>query len=91
MAEKLPTLSLTITIMLDTENRAAVWAWVRKELGHDVMLDISSDTEIAVGCQIVWRDQLHDFGFSHYLDVNREKIEEDIARVVPRAPLFGHS
>ncbi|MHB1163595.1 MAG: hypothetical protein ACYCZZ_03720, partial [Minisyncoccota bacterium] len=41
--QKLPTLSLTIPIMLDAENRAAVWAWVRKELGHDVMLDITSD------------------------------------------------
>ncbi len=89
-AQKLPTLSLTIPIMLDDENRAAVWAWVRKELGHDVMLDISSDTDVSVGCQIVWHDQLHDFGFDHYLAVNREKVEESIARVVPRAPLFGH-
>ncbi len=89
-AQKLPTLSLTIPIMLDAENRALVWAWVRKELGHDVMLDITSDTEVAIGCQIVWRDQLHDFGFDHYLGTHREKIEESIARVVPRAPLFGH-
>ena len=89
-AQKLPTLSLTIPIMLDDENRASVWAWVRKELGHEVMLDISSDTDVAVGCQIVWHDQLHDFGFDHYLDVHREQVEESIARVVPRAPLFGH-
>lgn len=90
-AAKLPTLSLTIPVMLDAENRDAVGAWVRKELGKEVVLDIASDPEVSVGCQIVWHDKLHDFGFDHYLDASREKVDETIARAIPKATLFGKS
>ena len=88
-AEKLPTLSLTMPVMLDDENREAIGAWVRKELGKDVVLNLASDPEVGVGCQIVWNSQLHDFGFDHYLEANRKKVEDGIARIVPRAPSLG--
>jgi hypothetical protein len=90
-AQKLPMLALTIPVMLDSENRDAIGAWVRRELGKDVLLDLSTDPEVGVGCQMVWHDQLHDFDFDHYLEANREKIEERIARTVPRAPFFARS
>lgn len=89
--QKLPMLALTIPVMLDSENRDAIGAWVRRELGKDVLLDLSTDPEIGVGCQMVWHDQLHNFDFDHYLEANREKIEERIARTVPRAPFFARS
>lgn len=84
--EKLPTLSLTMPVMLDDENQKAIGAWVRKELGKNVVLDLASDPEVGVGCEIVWKDQLHDFSFDYYLKANQQKVEESIARVVPRAP-----
>lgn len=83
----LPTLSLTVPVMLDDEGRDAVGAWVRKEVGRDVMLDLSIDPDIAAGCQVVWHDRLYDFSLDHYLGASRTAFDERVrAALSPAEP-----
>lgn len=74
----LPTLSLATSVSFDLQGRQALGEWARKEIGNEVLLELSVDAAISVGCQIVWKDQLHDFGFDHYV----EKAGTDLTTVL---------
>jgi len=81
-SRNLPTLSLTVPVSFDPEGREALGEWARKEIGKDVLLDLSIDAGISVGCQIVWQNQLHDFGFDHYLHESGNELTDALLKKV---------
>ena len=84
-SQKLPTLTLTVPVVLDLASREALGVWVRKEVGPEVLLEISTDAGIATGCQIVWGNTLYDFGFDHALHTTKSVVEKNIAERVTAA------
>ncbi len=72
--QKLPTLSLTVPVKFQFEQTDVIGKWVRKVIGNDVMLDISIDTDVSVGCRFVWKDVLHDFSLEHYRHLHEKEL-----------------
>ena len=66
-AKQLPTLSLTLPVVLSQSDREMIGAWVRTALGNDVLIEVDVDRTVAVGCRLVWNNQHHNYDFDHYL------------------------
>lgn len=85
--QKLPVVTLTVPVVLDLESREMLGMWIRKVLSEEVLLDISIDAGIATGCQVVWKNQLHDFGFDYFLSAAETEVRKYISeRVISSAP-----
>ncbi len=65
-AKRLPTLQLTVPVVLTREDVEVIGLWVRKTIREGMLVEFSVDPAIVAGCQIVWQDQLHDFGIDYF-------------------------
>ena len=74
--KRLPTLSLTVPVVLSHTDVEAIGTWARKNVDPEVMLEIDIEASVAVGCQIVWKDQLHDYALNHYLALHAEELHK---------------
>ncbi len=72
--QKLPILSLTVPVKFQFEQTNAIGEWARKTLDKNVMLDISIDTNVSVGCRFVWKDVLYDFSLEHYRRLHEKEL-----------------
>lgn len=86
-SQQLPTITLTVPVVLDASSKEALGVWVRKEIGEEVLLDLSTDATLATGCQIVWGNTLHDFGFDRALEQKRAEVEKHIEERVIASPV----
>ena len=83
-AKQLKTLSLTVPIALSRADVEAIGMWAHREVDLDLLIDVDVDPSIAVGCRLVWNNQLHDFSFDHYLTENQTALHERFAQSVPK-------
>ncbi len=72
--EKLPVLSLTVPTVFSSEHTDAIGKWVRNNISQDIILAISVDKAVSVGCLFVWKNTLHDFSLEHYLDLHEKEL-----------------
>lgn len=84
-SEHMPIFALTVPVMFDLEARAAIGGWVRTHLGEAVLLDISVDPHIGVGCQFVWHDRLHDLSFDANLSANKPAVDRYLGQALGAA------
>ena len=69
----LKVLKMTIASEPTRSNVVAYVAWVKKNLGEDVILDISVNPNLIAGAQIVWNGKYQDYSKSTtaYADLQR--------------------
>lgn len=76
--QKLPILSITVPVKFQLEQTDVIGEWVRKTLDNNIMLDISIDTGVSVGCRFVWKDILHDFSLEHYRHLHEKELHTQL-------------
>ncbi len=86
--QHLPTLSITAPVELPTEQMGTIGKWARESIDPNVVLDISIDETISVGCRFVWKDILYDFSLEHYFGSHEKEL---YTRLTPSTPLVGHT
>ncbi|HQU08242.1 MAG: hypothetical protein B7X04_04080 [Parcubacteria group bacterium 21-54-25] len=62
-----PLFPLTLAQPLPARLLETIGAWVRQEIGRDLLVDVAIDPSVVAGCRFVWRDHLHDFSFPHLI------------------------
>lgn len=71
---KFPTLRMTVGIAFLHPQTEAVGVWARRAVHPQVLLEFETDREIGAGCQIVWRDHVHDYTFARAMQDKREAL-----------------
>ncbi|MEK7504563.1 MAG: hypothetical protein AAB550_03625 [Patescibacteria group bacterium] len=61
--ENLRVLGLTIANEPTRSNVMIYGAWVKKNIGEDVIMDITIDSRIVAGAQIVWNGKYKDYAY----------------------------
>jgi len=74
--ESLKTLDITVPVDLGTNAIAKIGQWARRELDPSILLTVRNNPKIAVGCQFVWKNMLHDFSFTHYFSMKEKDLHE---------------
>lgn len=71
--ENLRILNMTVAVEPTRSNILAYGAWVKKNLGEDVILDIEVNGNLVAGAQIVWNGKYKDYSKSTtaYADLQR--------------------
>ncbi len=82
--EKLPVLFLTVPVMFSSEHTDAIGKWARSNISSDIVLTLSVDETISVGCLFVWKNTLYDFSLEHYFDLHKKELT---AQLIPSKPI----
>lgn len=83
-AKMLKTLSLTVPVVLSRADEEAIGTWARAEIDTDLLLDVDVDPSLAVGCRVVWNNQLHDFSLNQYLVANQTALRGRFLQGAPK-------
>ncbi len=70
------TIALTVPVSLSHADIEAIGVWVRKNVDVEAMIEIDVESSIAIGCQIMWNNILHDFSLNHYLTEHASAVHE---------------
>ena len=84
-AKALPTLRLTVAVILSTEEVAALGQWARQAVDERIMLEFSVDPEIGAGCQLLWHDTIHEYSLGMLLRKNEAQLAERIPALLEAA------
>ncbi len=84
-AKALPTLRLTVAVVLPTEEVTVLGQWARQAVGERIMLELSVDPEIAAGCQLLWHDTIHEYSLGTRLRKNEAQLAERIPALLEAA------
>lgn len=82
LSKRLPELSLTLPIVLPRDDVEAIGEWARRMINPDIVLEISVDSTLSAGCQIVWKDRLYNYTLERYLRAHREELTNKVARAM---------
>jgi len=74
--DEIPVLSLIVPVDLPEQSIMEIGKWVRSEIDKDLLLDVEVKISLSVGCQFVWKDRLHDFSLSRFLNKHQDKIHQ---------------
>lgn len=77
-AKMLPTVRLTVALVLPTEEVVVLGQWARGVIGPQVMLEFSVDPEIGAGCQVLWLDTIHDYSLEQQLQVQEGMLQAQL-------------
>lgn len=81
--QQLPTLSLTVAVTFSSEHLEAIGKWARETITPDIMLDISVDETVYIGCRLVWKNIMHDFSIEHYFDMHKDDLYTLLSSPIP--------
>lgn len=81
--QQLPILSLTVPVAFPLEHTEAIGKWARATITPDVMLDISVDETVYIGCRFVWKNIMHDFSIEHYFDLHKDDLYTLLSSPIP--------
>ena len=77
-AKALPTVRLTVAVLLATDEVVLVGQWARQAVDAHALLDFSIDPELGAGCQLLWQDVLHDYSLEQGLRAHERELYERI-------------
>ncbi len=77
-----PIIPLTIPVDLSEEYITPIGKFVRTIAGENMLVDVSIDPTLATGCQFVWKDQMHDFSFTHYVEIHRSELTTQLSALL---------
>ncbi len=77
-AKALPTVRLTVAVLLTTDAVAMVGQWARQAVDVHALLDFSIDPELGAGCQLLWQDVLRDYSLEQALRTHERELYERI-------------
>jgi F0F1-type ATP synthase delta subunit len=77
--ETLPELLLVVSVVFEEEQLDYIGGWIREHIGKEILLNIETKPELAVGCQFVWNGALHDFSLARYFKEHREDVHQALA------------
>lgn len=61
--ENLRVLGLTVANEPTRSNVLAYGAWIKKNIGQDVIMDITVDERLVAGAQITWKGRYQDYAY----------------------------
>lgn len=76
--QKFPVLSIVLPVEFSVEHTDEIGKWAREAIASNIVLDISVDTSISVGCRFVWENNMHDFSIEHYFSLHKEDLDTQI-------------
>jgi hypothetical protein len=74
---------MTVGVAFMRSQTEAVGTWARRAVHPQVLLEFETDRELGAGCQVVWRDHVHDYTFARALQGKREALMTRIAATAP--------
>ncbi len=81
---RLPVLTLTVAVPFESAQVDAVGAWARRSVDPKLLVECNTDPALGAGCQVVWRNHLHDYSFAERLSEKRSLLAARIV-VAPNA------
>lgn len=84
-AALLPVLTLTVAVPFESAQVDAVGIWARRNIDPRLVVECNTDSALGAGCQVVWRNHLHDYSFAERLAQKRSQLAARII-IAPSAP-----
>ncbi len=81
--QNLTVFSISVPVKFQLEQTDKIGKWVRNTLNNDIILDISIDSDISVGCQFVWKNILYDFSLKHYIELHKKELHTNLMSALP--------
>ncbi len=82
--QRLPVLSITVPVAFSLEHTNAIGEWVREKIASNIILDVSVNSTVSVGCRFVWKNIMHDFSIEHYLKLHEDDLSTQLILSVPQ-------
>src|SRR3989344_1196532 len=77
-SKHIETMSLVLPVVLSDEALGRIGVWARQTIKRDILLEVDIDPTIVTGCQLVWKNILHDFSFNHYVQKQAKELHNRI-------------
>jgi len=85
-AKLMPTLSLSVPVVLAADDVEALGKWLRHSVDPHLLIDIDVDPAIAVGCRLVWQNRRHDYSIDHFFQLKRSLLDQLVTGHASAAP-----
>ena len=72
--DSLKILKITVACEPTRSNILAYGSWIKKNIGQDVIMDISIDSNIVSGAQIVWNGKYKDYSLSETTNADIQRL-----------------